>query len=199
MTLLTNLSSSLQEIERDIWQKLSEGTDPKRTAFRYGTLATQGINGPQQRTVVLREVQPHERILLFYTDQRSAKVRELTAHPVVSWLFYEEATQTQIRLEAKATLHTRGALADACWARVPLSNRQEYMNELAPSTPLPGPPTESNVSSISPEESEQGRIHFTVVAVQVHRIDWLRLNRQGHQRAQFYYSMEGLKASWVVA
>jgi pyridoxamine 5'-phosphate oxidase len=198
MILLKDASITLQEIERDIWQKLSEGTDPKRTAFRYGTLATQGINGPQQRTVVLRQVQPHERILLFYTDQRSAKVSELIAHPVVSWLFYDEATQTQIRLKAKATLHTRSALADACWVQVPLSNRQEYMSPLAPSTPQPGPPAESNISSISPEESEQGRIHFTVVANQVHQIDWLRLNRQGHQRAQFYYSMDGLKASWVV-
>ena len=198
MVTIDGIRYTLHEIEQDIWRRLSDGN----SAFRWGALATQTAQAPRLRMVVVRKVLPQEQTLLFYTDIRSAKVAELMAHPAVGWLFYDDASKIQIRLEATATLHTDDALADVSWQNTSLTSRREYLSTLPPSAPvaepLSGLPEEVLQKELTPEESEKGRANFMVVASRIHTIDWLHLDRQGHQRAQFSYAGNGTSAHWVI-
>ena len=198
MVIIDGIRYTLYEIEQDIWRRLSDGN----SAFRWGVLATQTAQTPRLRTVVVRKVLPQEQTLFFYTDKRSAKVAELMAHPAVSWLFYDDVSKIQIRLEATATLHTNDSLANVSWQETPLTNRREYLSTLPPSTPvaepLSGLPEEVLQKELTTEESEKGRVNFVVVASRVHTIDWLHLDRDGHQRAQFIYTDNGTSAHWVI-
>jgi pyridoxine/pyridoxamine 5'-phosphate oxidase len=198
MVIINGIRYTLNEIEQDIWRRLSD----ENSAFRWGALATQTAQAPRLRMVVVRKVLPLERTLLFYTDKRSAKVAELLANPAVGWLFYDDASKIQIRLEATATLHTDDFLAHASWQETPLTNRREYLSTMPPSTPvaepLSGLPEEVLQKELTIEESEKGRVNFMVVASRIHTMDWLHLDRQGHQRAQFSHTENGASAHWII-
>jgi len=198
MVIIDGIGYTLNELEQDIWQRLSQGN----TSFRYGVLATQRAQGLGIRMVVIRKVVPQERALLFHTDRRSAKAAELTENPAVSWLFYDDASKIQIRLEARTTLHQYDTLANEAWQQTSLPNRREYLTTLPPSTPvtepLSGLPENVSARELTKEESEKGRLNFMVVTSRVHTIDWLHLDRKGHQRAQFNYTEKALSARWVI-
>jgi hypothetical protein len=195
MVIIDGICYTLNELEQDIWQRLSQ-------VFRYGVLATQRTQGPGVRTVVIRKVVPQERTLFFHTDRRSAKVAELTENPAVGWLFYDDASKIQIRLEARATLHCDDTLANEAWQQTSLLNRREYLATLPPSTPVNEPLSGLSESllerELTREESEKGRLNFMVVTNRVHTVDWLHLDRQGNQRAQFNYTENAVSVRWVI-
>ncbi|MEL7174391.1 MAG: pyridoxamine 5'-phosphate oxidase family protein, partial [Pseudomonadota bacterium] len=70
------------------WTRLQRGAADKRSAFNTLQIATLGPQGwPEQRTVVLRRVEPSERRVTFHTDRRSAKAAEIESDGRVSLLF----------------------------------------------------------------------------------------------------------------
>ena len=59
---------------------------------------------PKQRTMVLRELTPYN--LVFFTDKRSDKCREILEHPSVSVHSYNPKTKTQIQFYGTAHVTT---------------------------------------------------------------------------------------------
>ncbi|MEM6727305.1 MAG: pyridoxamine 5'-phosphate oxidase, partial [Pseudomonadota bacterium] len=59
------------------WQMLLRGAADAKHAARTPTLATISVDGPQQRTLILRKVNREKATLTLYTDAATAKVREL--------------------------------------------------------------------------------------------------------------------------
>lgn len=103
---------NLNRVFSDIWDYLSEGAERSKSDFHLASLGTTSANQPRLRTVVLRRVIPEEHSIVFHTDSRSAKFKEINANHNVSLLFYSKEKKVQIRLEGKASLHTDDDLAE---------------------------------------------------------------------------------------
>lgn len=170
---------SLGLIERTLWSELAQATHERGHPWRVVVLATVE-NSPQglraaARSVVLRDVQPEHRQLLFYTDTRTPKVQQLRQQPQGTLLAWSATLSWQLRLEVGLVVADSGLDVSSRWARVKLSpSAQDYLAALPPGTP---------VDRYEPERGS--REHFAVVTAQVTAVDWLELHPDGHRRARF--------------
>lgn len=196
--LLTDLDATLTMC----WQMLSNGALQKKNPLHTATIGTIANQVPQLRTVVLRKTDIANRQLFFYTDIRSAKIQELTAHATLSWLFYHPTQNIQIRAIGTTTIHYQNELTAAQWQNIPTYGRKTYGTVQAPSTPLTnaagGLPPLWQSPTITLADTEYAYANFAVVRCEIHRLEWLHLQRSGHRRAQFDYVNEDWKGRWVV-
>ena len=159
---------------------------------------------PTGRTVVLRRVEWSDDgapRLVFHTDVRSRKTTEIQACSDVSWVFYDRRRKIQLRAMGVATVHHRDDHADEGWSRTSLSSRRCYLAPVAPSTVLehwdPNLPPELLKASPDQTGSEAGRSAFAVVSTLVGQLEWLELHHDGHRRAQWTWTTDGVQAVWL--
>lgn len=188
----------------ECWHLLADGAAEPQHDFHTVALATPHAGlGCTLRTVVLRKVDPEARQLAFYTDLRSHKIGEIQADPRVALLFTSIREDTQIRVQAEASIHHADPLADAAWCDLSPRRRREYLVSGPPGLPwawaTSGLPTDLEARDPSEAESESGRLHFAVVVCHVRQMDWLFLTPYGHRRAVFDWTRNGqLQTSWLV-
>jgi pyridoxamine 5'-phosphate oxidase len=133
---------------------------------------------------VLRDVEVATRSLIFYTEARSPKARQVEAHPHGTLVMWSQPLGWQLRLRVSLALQTAGLAVSSRWARVKMTPAaHDYLSPLSPGSPLDQPIIERG-----------GREHFTVVMATVTSIDWLELHAQGHRRALF----DGRGRRWLV-
>jgi hypothetical protein len=65
-----------------------------------------------------------------------------------------------------------------------------YAIEPGPGTPIASPPP-------APTDAEAGRLHFAVLLLEFHAMEWLWLAAEGHRRARFTWG-EAQAAEWLV-
>ncbi|MEO0673172.1 MAG: pyridoxamine 5'-phosphate oxidase family protein [Pseudomonadota bacterium] len=192
------MTSNLDETLKALWADLVRGAADKKSPLNRPGIATVAISGgPACRTVVLRDVTPSDRSLVFHTDVRSEKVCELRANPLVAWHFWNPRANIQIRVSAQAALHHDDATAHDAWSALHEGSRKTYAQIATPGTALadvnPSGPTQ-----LSLEDAAQ---NFVVVATKATAVDWLHLARSGHRRAQWTWDAEACRwrGSWVGA
>ena len=172
---------------------LAHGVADRRHPFHTPTLATRGLDGaPSLRTVVLRGFDAAAWTLRFHTDRRSAKAAELTADPRAMLHGYDPATQVQLRLAGRATLHHDDALAEAAWAAMPARSRLDYAAALQPGARVADPPA-------APRDATGARANFLAAVIRVETIDWLLLAPDGHRRARFDRDAAGTCTAYWIA
>lgn len=188
----------------ECWHLLCDGAADPQHDFHLAALGTaHPALGCSLRTVVLRKVDPVARQLCFYTDLRSRKIGEIQSDPRIALLFNALSDDTQLRVQALATIHHRDDTADAAWRRLTPRRRRDYLvsgpRGLPWAWPTSGLPADLESRDPSVSESEAGRLNFAVVVCQVRHIDWLFLTPYGHRRANFTWNGEGqLQTSWLV-
>ena len=194
---------NLTELLENIWQDFQEGVENRKHPFHLAQLATSLEHRVFGRTIVLRKVIQSSRQIFCHTDLRSGKVKQLNAHSHATWTFYDVDRQIQIRVSGQSVIHHQNEVAKTHWENTGPYARRCYL------TTQPATKIKENGSGFSPEILEEpmtlekslpGYKNFAVVSTTVDELDWLLLNRKGHQRAQFYWS-ESRKAfdgSWVV-
>lgn len=176
----------------DCWVRLATGAADPGSPFHTPALATADeIAGVTVRTVVLRRVDPMQRVLLFHTDRRSPKFESLYHERKAAWLFYDPAAKLQLRIQSNTTLHTKDAIAHELWTAAPAATRAMYGGPHAPGTPLP------ELSSAPPAPVSDGRDNFAVVRCVVNEIDWLLLRADGHRRIQFKFVEGRMLSTWL--
>ena len=187
---------ALDQIADAAWRLLLGAASSARDPFHTPCLATIGPDGPEQRTVVLRYVDPAKRTLACHTDARSPKVREALAQPHCSWLFYDAGRKLQLRLTGRLTVHTDSAFADSRWAESRAMSQACYNTHAAPGTPVPQPPqAPPRIEGASTER--RARSHFAVLACEVSLLDWLCLDGAGHRRARLQWQSGAWAGGWV--
>lgn len=195
-------TDSLEQLQREIWNRLVRGAEKPKDAFHFPCVATLGAEGPEARTVVLRQVIPVTRVLAFHTDRRSPKLHELATDPRVAWHFYDRAGHVQVRVRARATVLTEGEQADARFAWLPLRCRRTYLVSEAPGTPVEAPTSALPRALVDrdPTEAEAavGRPHFALIETEAVAIDWLWLRPNDHVRAQFTWEDGAWNGVWCV-
>jgi hypothetical protein len=174
---------SLGVLERACWRELQRAGREREHEWRVMTLATLDEGRADARSVVVRDADATTRTLLFYTDDRSAKVRQLRDCPQATLVAWSRSLSWQLRLQVVLTLMDDGLEVSSRWARVKLSpSAQDYLAALPPGTP---------VDHFVPERGS--REHFAVVRAEVQVMDWLELHLDGHRRARFGAGV----ASWL--
>lgn len=171
---------TLMEIEAAAWHELARAAGDKSHAWRTPVLATLAsgegrMASADARTVVLREVDATSHTLLFFTDSRAQKVRQLREQPRGTLLFWSPALGWQLRCAVTLEAEDEGLAVSSHWTRIKLSPAsQDYLSPLAPGSPLEGA-----VPALAQREN------FAVVTAAVQSIDWLELHPDGHRRAGF--------------
>ena len=193
---------ALDEVLKNTWQMLQRGVDRYNDPFHWPVLGTIGKNAGSLRTVILRQFDKAERLLVCYTDSRADKVQQIIHCPNVSWLFYHPKKKIQLRITGRATLHFDDRFADEQWAATRITGRLNYC-----SVEPPGSPVESPTSGL-PDfllnkvptllETETGRRNFTVIAGRIEFLDWLELSLTGNRRARFDWTSTEPEATWLI-
>lgn len=198
-------SGDLAVLERTIWEELARAVRVKPDAapeapphpWRQAVLASQSADGPQARTVVLRDLRHEPRELVFYSDARAGKVRELRADPRVQLVCWSPALGWQLRLQGRAQVETDGLDVTARWAAIRHRRAaQDYLAPLPPGAPLDAPAYAAGLQS-EPRMDDDPKVprhHFAVVYLSISSLDWLELHPEGHRRARFE---AGAPARWL--
>ena len=178
---------SLALVYQACWQELAAAASTRGHGFKRLGLATINGDSADLRTVVLREVHAETQQLLFFTDARSPKVAQITAHPQATLMAWCERLGWQLRLRVGLSIETSGLAVSSRWATLKLTPAaQDYLSPLPPGAPLPGQQYHQ------PERAS--RAHFAVVTARVQSIDWLELLTSGQRRAVFDAAGQG---RWV--
>lgn len=167
--------TELPAIEAAVWRELVACPRDKQHGWRVGALATRDGDRADARSVVLREVDAEDRSLIFFTDARSPKVRQIETTPEGVLLLWSAELGWQLRLQVTLGVETSGLAVSSRWARLKMTPAaQDYLSPLPPGSPLD-----------QPRPQRQSRDHFAVVTALVSAIDWLELHAEGHRRAAF--------------
>lgn len=169
---------SLEDLETAVWQELQRAATDPTHEWRRCVVATSGPDGPEARTMMLRECDRETAELVIYTDARSPKLAQLTADPRAQIVCWSPTLNWQVRLRVEVAVEAEGLGVSARWARVRYSPAaQDYLSHVAPGAPLGArPPAHADAVA---------HHHFAVLTAQVRSIDWLELHPQGHLRARF--------------
>ncbi|MFM2119473.1 MAG: hypothetical protein RL722_941 [Pseudomonadota bacterium] len=181
-------SQDLPTIHQALWRELARCPGLPGHGWRQLVMASQGPDGVDARTLVLRECDDVARALVFYTDARSPKLAQLQHSPRVMLVAWDADLGWQLRLRCHMSVATHGLGVTSRWARVRCTRAaQDYLFPLASGTPLVGPPPETARGSTVPSQDADGLAHhhFAVLSARVEEIDWLEIGPPGHRRARF--------------
>jgi len=159
--------------------------------FRTPAVASAGLDGPDIRTVILREALPQQRRVLFYTDARSPKVAQMDRHNAITWMFYDPVRRLQIRAWGRASLHGDDLLASRCWDECSAASRRNYCG-----LQVPGSALEEQGQDVSMGNPD-GRENFLVVATEFSQLDVLLLGAKSNRRAGLAWNGSVWTAGWL--
>lgn len=196
------MNDELSRVLENCWQLLQRGAVDKKSPLHTPVIGTSSQMGVQMRTVVLRKTNIDQRQLFFYTDIRSAKIDQLKANSSLNWLFYHPKKNCQIRANGQVIIHHQDNLALEKWQTLPYYGRKTYGTILSPATSIPKandnlPPIWKE-DAIELADTEYAYANFAVVVCDIHQLEWLALQRSGHQRAQFSFIHSEWEGNWMV-
>ena len=170
--------ATLPEIQAEVWQQLERAAKDRQHAWRTVVLATVDGEAADARTVILREVEVHQKQLVIFSDDRAGKVSQMLSHPRGTMVMWSAQLGWQLRCRVQLSLEMTGLAATSRWAGIKLTPAaQDYLARVAPGTPL------DDADGHAPPPLE--REYFAVINAEVRAIDWLELHRDGHRRAVF--------------
>ena len=193
---------ALITVESNCWQMLSSAVSDRKHPMRSLVVGSVSGSMAQIRTVVLRKVETETKKIYFHTDIRSSKIEDIKLTGLLSWLSYDQAQRTQIRLCGATILHHGNDIAKVQWDLTQHHSRRNYL--------LPEGSGKKETEdfkilkdklsdfSYTLEESEAGFQNFVVVETSVEKLDWYYAHHTGNKRAGFTYENGFLKnADWL--
>jgi pyridoxine/pyridoxamine 5'-phosphate oxidase len=202
MNLDTSHEITLSSVESNCWQMLSVAVSNRKDPMRTMVVGSVAGTMAQIRTVVLRKVEINEKNIYFHTDIRSSKIEDIRRTGQLSWLAYDQAQRTQIRLCGTTTLHHGDDVAQTQWNLTPHHSRRNYLlpegSGKKHSEDFKTHQDKLSDFSYTLEESEAGFKNFVVVITNVEKLDWYYAHHTGNRRAGFTYENGLLKyADWL--
>ena len=167
-----------------------------RPYSRYFQLATITPMGrPANRTVVFRGWLPDSNTLTLITDQRSAKVNDIAAHPWAEACWYFTDTREQFRLAGSIQVVTAEADPALCQAR---QNSWEVLSDNARQQfywPHPAQPRTAEADFLPREIQATPPADFCLVLLEPDRVDHLELRGEPQNRTLYDCQPDG---TWQV-
>lgn len=173
--------TGLNALLETVWRHLTRGAADRKHPARHPTLATNGPDGPELRTLVLRRALEAAAALDLQSDALSPKVAQITADPRVALHVWLPKPRIQIRMRA-----TAGILPGdpSVFANLPPEAQANYQGR-KPGTPLTDPEP----------EPQEGSARFIRITCALTEIDTLVL-AEPHQRA-LYRRSDGWSGTWI--
>lgn len=194
MERLPDLDYSL----RHAWNMLVRATVKRNDPLRAPALATTSPEGPQLRTVILREVSPPDRSLLFFTDRRSSKMEDLARNGQAACLFYHPQKKVQIRMRGSIRAEVETEATRERWQRINEQGRASYASLQPPGTPVAvdtdGRPSDWPAAALQ----EEAYRNFCLLWLEVQEFEVLHLHAEGHQRARFSWRDRSWEKTWLI-
>ncbi|MCB6184803.1 pyridoxamine 5'-phosphate oxidase family protein [Leeia sp. TBRC 13508] len=195
---------NLDETLVHAWRLIEQGVNDPRVGAHLPVIATVDEMGfPQVRTVVLRAARSATREVIFYTDIRSQKIKDLQHQQHLVMQFYDHAQKIQVQLKGIATIHQQDAIADQYWQKAKPHSKRAYLVTPGPGEKLlrPGNGLARDLSYRAPTDTESlpGKKHFAVITIKVSELHWLYLAPFNQRRAKFcWLENQSLTAEWLV-
>ena len=190
----------LKILDRE-WRELKLGVKKAKHDYHTFIFSTIHNGEPESRTVVLRALDKNKPRIWFHTDKRSQKILQIEKHKSVSALFYDNSRKVQLRINGIAILESDKKINAEIWSSMSLDSKICYMGPYAPSQQLPqfSPNLLSkSAQEINEKDYELGLTRFCRIRIDIARVDWLRLDYQGHQRLKFKFN-KTIKSEWIAS
>jgi len=168
--------------------EIKKGITKRGHPFRLFTLASiSALGTPSLRTVVFRHFNDNLN-LVFYTDARSQKVKEIEKNADVSLLFYHPENLLQITVKGKASVITDSKVLDGYWSNIPDGNKKDYTTQTAPGTPMNNPDALEYLNE---------NHHFCAIQIEPLSIEYLKLKRPNHIRVLFSKTKDSWESQFL--
>ena len=189
-------------IVEEMWSHLEKSTKDRDHDFHSAVFTNLDKEGlPSSRTIILRNISKKNKKIVFHSDYRSPKIKEIEKNNKCLLLFYSPVLKIQLRIKVLSTIEYCNEISNTAWTNTKLMSRKCYLTSVAPgkiisnaSDNLP-----DNLKGKEPEklQSEKGYKNFSVVTNQVQSIDWLFLSSNGNKRILFDYSNNNNSFYWI--
>ena len=191
------------EIYDNIWLDLNNAVNDRSHDYRHAFFSSiESKDTPNSRTVILREVSKNSNFLIFHTDYRSNKIREIKKNKKNLLLFYSIALKQQLRIKVESVIEYNNQVSKNAWDNTTLMSRKCYLTKYEPgfiiNKPTDGISENLKGKEPSLNESLEGYKNFAVVKNYIKCIDWLFLSSNGHIRLEFIKTNEKLGSKWLI-
>lgn len=166
----------LNDLFQEAWKSLNTALSENDHAFKHCSLATHNEkSGVKQRIVILRGITANNN-LLFYTDLRANKIKQLKENSKSSALFYDPKNKLQVIFNGLVHIHTDSEQWEINRNKIDGNAVNNYNSFMAPGKPIKDP--------FSIKRTK--KIHFGVLEFVPKRIEILKLRTDyNHLRARF--------------
>ena len=178
MTLKNSLET-LENVRDNISQNLTDGVKNRNSDFRTFTLCTAGDN-PSGRTVVLRGYNPSSGVITLHTNYHAKKIDQIENNSNVCCVFYSKKAKLQYRCFGDAIINHGNDKTKEAWNKMSSLSKECYFQNPSPDTQI------HNFDDFSKSITNNQSKDFSLININIKRIDWLYLKREGHRRANIF-------------
>ena len=172
---------------------LSEAVSNTKTLFHTPVVSTINENKIVSRVMVLREFNFDKKILRFHTDNRAAKIDNLTKNPSSKVIGYDADLKIQIKMQGEAKVHIDDEVAKIAWNESTPRSKKCYSVKGGSSKKIENP----GDYDITNFEVEDGYQNFAVIIFNFLSLEFLYLKSSGHRRALHDW-YDDYSSTWLV-
>ena len=172
---------------------LSEAVSNTQTLFHTPVVSTMNENKIVSRVMVLREFNFDKKILRFHTDNRAAKIDNLTKNPSSTVIGYDADLKIQIKMQGYAKVHIDDQVAKIAWNESTPRSKKCYSVKGGSSKKIENP----GDYDITNFEVEDGYQNFAVIIFNFLSLEFLYLKSSGHRRALHDW-YDDYSSTWLV-
>jgi len=186
----TKNHNNTSEIYENIWESLDKGVKDRFSDYHTFSLATSSKNIAEIRTVVLRGYDRQNQSIIFHTNNLTNKINEIKNNPSVGALFYDRKGKIQIRCNGDAVINNMDQYCKERWNKMSAQSQECYYQNISPGKNIESPGIVKNKL-----ENKLSK-NFTVITINISKIDWLYLSSKGHTRVKFLKN-DGFTGQWI--
>ena len=190
---LPNLYKNIDETLESAKLILSEAVPNTQTLFHTPVVSTIHENKIVSRVMVLREFNFDNKILRFHTDNRAAKIDNITKNSSSTVIGYDPDLKIQIKMQGHTEVHIDDEVAKMAWNESTPRSKKCYSVK-GGSTKEIGDPQDYDIQDFIVED---GYKNFAVLIFKFQSLEFLYLKSSGHRRAIHKWD-DNQTSTWLV-
>ena len=123
-----------KEIEKKIWDLLSNAVKDRSSEFRTRVFICGNDEDIDGRIVVLRKADQQNNLIQYHSDIRSSKIEKIRKNPNCSILFYGKEEKIQLRIKALCEINYSNDITKESWKKTGHISRKCYLVANGPGT-----------------------------------------------------------------
>ena len=106
-----------KEIEKKIWDLLSEAVKDRSSEFRTPVFICGNDQDLDGKVIVLRKADQQNNFIQYHSDIRSSKIEKIKKNPKCSILFYGKEEKIQLRVKAECEINYNNDITKESWEK----------------------------------------------------------------------------------